>query len=355
MAKNNDWGIGSIAVFESKGLSPYENLAIEKYIMTHLSEDEAVLYLWRNADTVVIGRNQNCWRECRVSELLADGGRIARRLSGGGAVYHDSGNLNFSFIAHDAHYDVTRQLEIIAAACRRFGIDASVSGRNDLLADGAKKFSGNAFFSLGGEGERVNCHHGCILIATDTAKIEKYLSVSKEKLQSKGVRSVRSRVVNLSALSEEISADSLGAALVAELEARAGMPARVLDIPLGEDEIRNDTEFFASDEWLYGRKIDFTDRFGARFDWGEIELCFEVSSGIVKECRVFSDCMDPALARAMGGSMEGVPFSAQELRRALDVALAMLPSDSVMLGAFAKDDLSKTVADDVGKLLSENI
>jgi lipoate-protein ligase A len=278
MIKNNDCGLGRVAVFESKSLSPYENLAIEKYIMTHLAKDETVLYLWRNADTVVIGRNQNCWRECHISELIADKGHLARRLSGGGAVYHDAGNLNFSFIARDAHYDVTRQLEIIAAACRRFGIDASVSGRNDLLADGLKKFSGNAFFSLGGEGERVNCHHGCILIATDTAKIEKYLSVSKEKLQSKGVRSVRSRVINLSELSTEITADTLGKALISELEARAGMPARVLNIPLSEDEIRNDTEFFASDEWLYGRKIDFTDRFGARFDWGEIELCFLVSA-----------------------------------------------------------------------------
>jgi len=355
MEKTNGIGVKDIAVFESDSLSPYENLAAEKYIMTHLRPGELVLYLWRNSNTVVVGRNQNCWRECRVSDLLADGGRLARRLSGGGAVYHDAGNLNFSFIAHDGDYDVSRQLGIIAAACRRFGINASISGRNDLLADGLK-FSGNAFFSIGGENGRVNCHHGCILIASDTEKIEKYLSVSKEKLRSKGIRSVRSRVINLSELSDGISAHTLADAMVEELGLCFGAAPRRLSLSDGEEEIGKDAEFFASDEWLYGRKIDFTDSFGARFDWGEIELCFEVSAGTVKECRVFSDCMDAGIARAIGSGMEGLPFSADALRSAVENSLSLLPRGTGLLGeAFARDDLARTVADDVGRLLSENI
>ena len=115
-------------IFKSDSLSPYENLAAEKYLTTHLSEGEVVLFLWRNSDTIVIGKNQNVWQECRVSEFLESGGRIARRLSGGGAVYHDVGNLNFSFIYADGAWSTEKGLEVIARACAPFGINATVSG-----------------------------------------------------------------------------------------------------------------------------------------------------------------------------------------------------------------------------------
>ena len=297
-------------IYKSESLSPYENLAIEKYLMSHLKMGEIILFLWRNADTIVVGRNQNVWQECRVSEFLEDGGRIARRLSGGGAVYHDAGNLNFSFI-YESVWSTEKGLRVIADACRPFGIDAQVSGRNDILVGGSK-FSGNAFYTLNGENAKAFCHHGCILISADTDRLSKFLTVSKEKLESKGVRSVKSRIVNLGSLSDSISIDSLSESLARAFAGDA--PVRPVKI---NDEIKKDTEFFASDEWLFGRKIDFTHSFGERFSWGGIDLSFKVSGGIVEDCQVCSDSMNEALAPFAEKAFIGKRFSYDALSKAL--------------------------------------
>lgn len=316
----------------SQSLSPYENLATEKYITSHLSAGECVLFLWRNADTIVIGRNQNCWRECRVSEFLESGGRIARRLSGGGAVYHDEGNLNFSFIYPEGEFSTEQGLEIIANACHAHGIEAEASGRNDILTGGAK-FSGNAFYSLTGEsGVKGVCHHGCILISADTGRLERFLSVSKEKLESKGVKSVRSRVVNLESISEGLTAESFAESLAAAFREKMGGRTELYGLT-GDalDEIKKEAGHLASDEWIFGRKLDFTDSFGARFSWGEIGFHFKVSAGVVTECRVFSDSMDPALPSILESAFTGHAFSAKELANALMIEDITVKNDIIGL------------------------
>ena len=133
-----------LTIIESDSTNPYKNLALENWLLDHVAEDEVILYLWQNQHTVVVGKNQNAWKECNISTLEADGGHLARRLSGGGAVYHDLGNLNFTFLAHKARYDVAKQLEVILRGLQRLGIEAEKSGRNDILVDG-RKVSGNAF------------------------------------------------------------------------------------------------------------------------------------------------------------------------------------------------------------------
>ncbi|MDR2776191.1 MAG: lipoate--protein ligase, partial [Tannerella sp.] len=193
----------------SEQTNPYKNIALEEYLLWNVEKDECILYLWQNRHTVVIGINQNPWKEAHVKELEQDGGFLARRMSGGGAVFHDLGNLNFTFLVREGKYDVVRQLDVIIHAVAKFGIYAVRSGRNDILTDG-KKFSGNAFFN-----SRGYCyHHGTLLLNVDMSDLSRYLNVSHTKLQSKGVDSVRSRVINLKDLAPDIAVESLQTALI---------------------------------------------------------------------------------------------------------------------------------------------
>ena len=171
---------------------PYVNLAAEEYLTMNAEDGAMTLFLWQNARTVVIGRNQNPWRECDVESIKRDGISLARRMSGGGAVYHDMGNLNFTFIARDGLFDISKQTDVILHACRLLGINASKTGRNDLTV-AERKFSGHAYFSSGG----FNYHHGTIMMDVAADDLSKYLNVSEAKLKSKGVASVISRVTNL--------------------------------------------------------------------------------------------------------------------------------------------------------------
>ena len=172
--------INNIAVYESTTYDPYYNLALEKYLLESVTPDTCILYLWQNENTVVIGRNQNPWAECSVSCLEEDHVKLARRLSGGGAVFHDLGNLNFTFLVSEENYDLDRQLSVIEAMCHTFKISAERSGRNDILVEG-KKFSGNAFYNSKGR----SYHHGTLLVNADMQKMPRYLNPSKAKLAAK--------------------------------------------------------------------------------------------------------------------------------------------------------------------------
>ena len=275
----------------SNQTEPYWNISVENYLVEHA--DAVVLYLWRNRRTVVIGQNQNPFSECNVEALEADGGYLMRRKTGGGAVYHDDGNINFSFVVPKALYDQTRQFSVIQRAVESFGLHTELSGRNDILAEG-RKFSGNAF----SKGRVNDLHHGTILIKGNMDDLARYLKPKPAKLQKHGVASVRSRVVNLSELNPGINAEALAPRLREAFEAEYGGVATEVsfDSLMQLPAVRELHDHFASPEWKYGRWRTFTAQRSAQFDWGGVELALTVDEtrGIITDVQIASDALDLA-------------------------------------------------------------
>ena len=292
--------IRSIAFYESESHDPYYNLAVEQYLLESV-EDQCILYLWQNENTVVIGRNQNPWKECRTTLLNQEGGHLARRLSGGGAVFHDLGNLNFTFLMPQADYDPDRQLTVIQEAVGSLGIPVEKSGRNDLLAAG-RKFSGNAFYKNG----KQAYHHGTLLVDADMDKLSRYLNPSKAKLQAKGVDSVRSRVGNLKERNPGLTIPALKSALKEAFARVYGLTAEPIpDGQLDDMRIRQLSERNRSWEWNFGQKLPFTFEWEARFPWGSLGIQLQINRGIIENARVYSDAMDWGVAPILENRLAG--------------------------------------------------
>lgn len=293
--------IQRIKLYESNSFDPYWNLAVEEYLMETVEEDACILFLWQNQNTVVIGRNQNPWKECRTALLDEEGGHLARRLSGGGAVFHDLGNLNFTFLLPQAEYNLDRQFAVIAEAMSLLGLNAERSGRNDMLVNG-RKFSGNAFYKNG----KQAYHHGTLLVDVDMEKLSRYLNPSKAKLQAKGVDSVRSRVVNLRELNPEITIQSLKQSMAKAFRKVFGLPCSTLDdAMLDMQAIEALRKRNMSWEWNFGQKLPFSVELEDRFPWGGIQICMQIQNGIISGVKVYSDAMDwavtPRLEKALVG------------------------------------------------------
>lgn len=273
--------------------NPYWNIAVENYLLSLPETEVVTLYLWKNRRTVVIGQNQNPFSECNVEALEADGGYLMRRRTGGGAVYHDDGNINFSFVVPKALYDQTRQFSVIQRAVLDYGIVAELSGRNDILTEG-RKFSGNAF----SKGKYQDLHHGTILIKGNMEDLQRYLKPKPAKLQKHGVASVRSRVVNLSELNPEITSESIVPHLRSAFEEIYGDKSVDVGFPdiAARPEVRALYEQFASDDWKYGRWRSFTAQRSAQFDWGGVELSLTVDEarGVITDVQIASDALDLA-------------------------------------------------------------
>lgn len=317
--------IMKLTVYTTDNTNPYDNLAAEEMLTFSCGEDEAILFLWQNAHTVVIGKNQNPWRECNVEQIKADGVYLARRMSGGGAVYHDMGNLNFTFAARDGLYDIGRQTDIILLACRLLGINAEKTGRNDLTADG-RKFSGHAYFSSNG----FNYHHGTIMMNVCGDDLPKYLQVSEAKLTSKGVSSVRSRVTNLMDRIPEdrlneicgpentVSAKARTAkavkamqdALVRAAEREYGCRAVSAELPEIPFELK---EKYASEEWRLGTRIPFSKVIEHRFDWGGVEIQLEMKGEYISTCRLYSDSLETDLFSQIEELLPGCKYDRSEI------------------------------------------
>lgn len=299
-------------VIESNGFDPYYNLALEEFLLDLVPDQGCILYLWQNQHTVVIGKNQNPWAECRTSLLQEEGGHLARRLSGGGAVYHDLGNLNFTFLVKEQNYDLSKQLSVIQRAAELAGIRAEFSGRNDLLADG-RKFSGNAFY----HGKINSYHHGTILVQANTERMQRYLSPPKAKLESKGIPSVRSRVVNLADLSPTLSCAKMKEYMVQAFSEIYGTPEALTLSEKDQQVVSQLRSRYESPQWLFGRSMVFSCSLEGQFSFGHLELQLLVDSGVIKDLQVYTDAMDADLPQKLTDVLKGCPFQSNRIQEAL--------------------------------------
>jgi lipoate-protein ligase A len=309
--------VENITMVHSKQYNPWYNIALEEHLINKVEPGEVMLYLWQNDHTVVIGRNQNAWKECRCKQLEeGDGGYLARRLSGGGAVYHDLGNLNFTFIMDKELYNLDRQLKVILKAVNKLGINAKFSGRNDLIVND-KKFSGNAFYF----GSNTAYHHGTLMFDTDFEDMVEYLQVSEDKIKAKGVESVRSRVTNLKEVNFDISLEGLKDSLKASFKKVYGNKDLSYEKdydPSKIEEINGLYDKYSSWEWRYGNTPDFDITFQKRFDWGEVELGLQLKDAVIEQANVYSDAMDVALITQLTSLLEGIPFKRKNILEAIE-------------------------------------
>ena len=312
---------------------PWFNLATEDYIFREMDTSHHILFLWRNADTVVIGRYQNPWAECDLDAMEEDGVKLARRQSGGGAVFQDLGNTCFTFMSSRETYDKSRNNEIITRAIGRFGIEAEASGRNDIVVDG-RKISGSAFKLAS---DRA-FHHGTLLIRADLSKVPRYLTPDKQKLQSKGIQSVKSRVANLSEFNPEIDYGSLSEALMEEFFATYGTRCEpeILDYHTLK-EIPQLNEYFeelADWNWRFGKTPNFAHHMTERFDWGRMEVFLDTRNAVITDAQIYSDCLMPQMIERLMEDLEGVPYDRGAIRKRLEQTASELPEEAEQIGEF---------------------
>ncbi len=322
--------ISRLIIYKADGFNPYENLAKEKFLLDTADENSLILYLWQNENTVVIGKNQNPWAECNCTLLENEGGFVARRLSGGGAVFHDKGNLNFTFISTAENYNQDKNFEIIKTACEYAGITAEVSGRNDVLV-GDKKFSGNAFYHAKGKAY----HHGTILISSSPEKIERYLTPSREKLEAKGVKSVKSRVVNLSELNPDLTPEIMAEYMEKAAQNELDLAAEILP-NIAQEHIENDAELFGSWDYIYGKTLPFSFKTSRRLDFGNTEININSKNGKIDDIKVYTDAMDFTLSEKIESALRGCEFKTDEIEAKLK---SCLPDDyATQIANMLKDE-----------------
>ena len=313
----------NLQIFSSCSFDPWFNLSLEEYFYNTIPDNTVILYLWQNRNTVVIGKSQNAWKECRVSVLEADGGKLARRPSGGGAVYHDDGNMCYTFIASSGLYNLERQLSVILEAVKAHGIDAEFTGRNDIVTSDGRKFSGNAFRFSGDKG----LMHGTLLLDTNSEKMARYLQVSPAKMKAKGVNSVRSRVINLIELNKNITPLSVKSALKEAFRAEYG--SLTIEAEFSENcyppEIVDLYDKYASWSWRMGETPQFDVSYETRFPWGCFELAFAAEKGFIQQVEVFTDAMDADLSDKIKNSLAGCRLSYDDICLKISESLADTP------------------------------
>lgn len=298
---------------------PYINLAIEEYILNTFDTDkDSYLLFYINGPSIIVGRNQNTIEEIDAGYVDKNGIKVVRRLSGGGAVYHDLGNLNYSFITKDdgeSFRNFKKFTQPVVDALNNLGVKAELQGRNDLLVEG-RKISGNAQFSTQGR----MYSHGTLMFDTDIGEVVNALKVKKDKIESKGIKSIRSRVANISEFLEEPMTIEEFRQYI--LEQIFGGKDKIEYIELTEDDWENIKKLsekrYGNWDWNYGKSPKFNMSHSKRFPVGGIDVKLDVNKGKIEDAAIFGDFFGVGEVAEIEEALKGAQYSTEGIENAIE-------------------------------------
>lgn len=290
------------------------NLAIEELLFNGLRDGQCLLLLWRSHDSVVIGKNQNPWKECHLTSMRSAGVMMARRRSGGGTVYHDPENLNFTYLLERSHADAKRQTRVVIDALRDLGIPAEQGDRHVILV-GGRKVSGNAFYY----GKNQVLHHGTLLIDSDLDRLDRYLRPTFDNIQTRSIASVPVPVANLSEFSPGLSIKDVIRAIAARFE--AAYADGVADaVALTDAALAPLYGKYSSWDWRFGLTPAFEFTGSPSFDWGAPAITISVVKSRIDTITVAGTGLSATATEVFADTLAGCRFDAGDIVARLDAS-----------------------------------
>lgn len=293
-------------IYISQETDPYYNVALEHQLLLE-ANDDTLLFLWQNSSSVIFGRNQNLFAEVDTQYLKENNISPVRRFSGGGAVFQDLGNLNFTFITKEKNIENDKYLKVIIKALNSLNINCEFSGRNDILTNG-KKFSGHAYYTS----DDNYLYHGTIMVDVNLDMLTKVLKPSFLKLNSKAIDSVRSRVVNLSQINNKITTQKIEKALINSF----------IEIFEKSEPLKfvNKDNYYAplfkeinKDNWIYGESPEFSITIEKKFSFGNVALSTNIENGRIKKIKIQTDSLIVADFKACEEELKGMLFQEENI------------------------------------------
>ncbi|MCE5130140.1 lipoate--protein ligase [Staphylococcus saprophyticus] len=296
---------------------PTLNLAMEEYVLKNMPKDDSYFLFYVNRPSIIIGKNQNTIEEVNQPYIDEHGIDVVRRISGGGAVYHDTGNLNFSFVTDDdgnSFHNFKKFTEPIVEALQSLGVDADMSGRNDIQV-GSAKISGNAMVKVK---DRM-FSHGTLMLNSELNEVQNALKVNPAKIKSKGIKSVRSRVANISEfLDEPLDIDRFKEIIIKKI---FGEATQVEEYILTDDDWKKieqlSNEKYRTWEWNYGRNPKYNFEREEKFEKGFVQIKLDVKKGRIEHAKIFGDFFGEGDITELENALEGTMHEFDSIEEAL--------------------------------------